>query len=100
MEVEVSSIENRSDARRKDLTSIFRLNIFNFLRKASDVYTRYTTLDKQTNELVQLELPKTYHINVIAKNEYTGSNEEIKTDWYKYRLVVNKDGILRVEHLA
>lgn len=100
MEVEVSSIENHSDARRKDLTSIFRLNIFDFLRKASDVYTRYTTLDKQTNELVQLELPKTYHINIIAKNEYIGPNEEIKTDWYKYRLVVNKEGILRVEHLA
>lgn len=100
MEVEVSSIENHKDARRKDLTSIFRLNIFNFLRKSSDVHTRYTTLDRQNNELVQLELPKTYHINVIAKNEYIGPDKEVKTEWYRYRLVVNKEGILRVEHLA
>ena len=98
-EVDLDSTLAEAGARRFDLNTIFRLNIHRFLEKASDTHTPYTTLDQESHQLEDLQLPKVYHINIIVRNSYTGHDEKLHSDLRKFRLVINKDGIQRVEQI-
>jgi hypothetical protein len=87
------------NTRRCELTMIFRLNVHRFLQKASDPFQTNLTLDSYTQEISERLLPKVYHLNLIIRNTYLQadltSKEEIKT----FRVVVDKSGIKRVEHI-
>lgn len=85
--------------RRYDLNTIFRLNIHRFLEKANDPYSEYTTLDQETHELKEIQLPKVYHINIIVKNTFSDVNNKPVEQLQKFRLVIDKDGIKRVEQI-
>lgn len=89
----------KESMRRYDLNTIFRLNIHRFLEKASDPYTIYTTLDSETDALHELKLPKVYHINIIVRNTFTGTDQKPKEQLQKFRLVIDKEGIKRVEQI-
>lgn len=86
-----------TETRRRELTTIFRLNIHHFLQKASNAFQPDLTLDTYTQEISERSLPKVYHLNIIIRNTYLqrdlSAKEEIKT----FRVVVDKDGIKRVE---
>ena len=88
-----------TENRRRELTTIFRLNIHRFLQNASNAFQFNLTLDSYTQEISERLLPKVYHLNLIIRNTYLQddliSKEEIKT----FRVVVDKVGIKRVEHL-
>lgn len=96
-EVTLKGLPEREGIRRYNLNTIFRLNIHRFLEKASDTHTTYTTLEAESSELLELKLPKVYHINIIVKNSFTGKDCKPKTELQKFRLVIDKDGIKRVE---
>lgn len=84
----------------KGLNNIFRYDIHNFLVKGSNAYEPYVTLDSETLELTHTLLPKVYHINIILKNRFSGSDNHDHVEYKKYRLVVDKEGIKRVESLT
>jgi len=83
--------------RRHGLNIIFRFHIQRFLAKASDPNYSYTTLDKTTKELVEMELSKVYHLNIILRNTYISDDLSQKVELKKYRIVVDKNGIKRIE---
>lgn len=85
--------------RRHDLSVIFRFNIHHFLLKASDPHESYVTIDPQTLKLVSLRLPKVYHLNLIIKNTYPQTNNSFKIELQKLRLIIDKNGIKRIEQL-
>lgn len=85
--------------RRRELTAIFRLNIYRFLQKASDAFEPRLALDTDTQEVTEQLLPKVYHLNIIIRNTYLQSNLEQKSEIKTFRVVVDKVGIKRVEHI-
>lgn len=79
------------------LSIIFRYDIHRFLAKGSDPYEPYLDIDNQTFEITRKFLPKVYHINIILKNSDMQPNLKEKIEWKRYKLIVNKDGIKRIE---
>ena len=85
------------DHRRNALNLIFRFNISNFLRMADNPTQEYVTTNPATQELHKIELPKVYHVNIIMKNTYVLSNLSTKVELKKFRLIIDKNGIRRIE---
>src|SRR4029077_8644295 len=59
-----------NEARRREITAIFRLNIHRFLQKASNAFQVHMTLDSYTKEISERLLPKVYHLNLIIHNSF------------------------------
>lgn len=94
--LEMFGVRKRSDIRRKSLNAIFRFNISKFLQKADEPSQPYICYDPEGKQFTTTSLPKVYHINVILKNKVNGES----FSWKKFRIVINKKGIKRVESLS
>lgn len=86
-----------ANRRRHELTIIFRFNIHEFLQKANNPLQ--PNLAIENNEVIGKLLPKVYHINIIIRNSYFKEDIETKTELKKFRVVVDKFGIKRVEQI-
>lgn len=87
------TMEPRFDA----LNLIFRFDIHHFLTKAEDAYQQTLVLDANTELVKRVQLPRVYHINIIMK---TTRGKNGITHFDKFRLIVDKSGIKRVENLS
>ena len=85
--------------RRRALNIIFRFNIQNFITKASDPYHNYMSLDPDSKALVRTRLPKVYHVNIILKNSFVDRRENVISEFKKFRIILNKDGIVHIEQV-
>lgn len=88
-----------TEIRRRELTAIFRLNIHRFLQKASNAFQPNLMLDSYTQEISERLLPKVYHLNLIIRNTYLQNDLIPKVEIKMFRVVVDKAGIKRVEHI-
>lgn len=93
------NINRTAKPRLNALNIIFRYDIHRFLTKASDPYEPHVTLDFETLELTHMELPKIYHVNIILKNTYERIDGSQHVELKKFRLVLDKEGIKRVENI-
>lgn len=93
------NLNRKSPPRLHGLNNIFRYDIHHFLSKASDPYEPHVTLDSETLELTRSELPKIYHVNMILKNTFARSDSTQEVEFKKFRLVIDKEGIKRVEKM-
>jgi hypothetical protein len=82
------------------LNILLRFNIQDFLIKASNPYHTYSTLDPETKSLLHIRLPKVYHLNIILKNTFANENNEPIEELKKFRLILDKNGIKQIEHVA
>jgi len=89
---------SRSSARRHMMNIIFRFNINRFLQKTADPVQNFLTFDPTDNQLVTIQLPKVYHINIILKTTIQEKPTK-RVELRKFRLVVDKNGIKRVEEI-
>lgn len=87
------------DKRRRELTTIFRFNIFRFLQKASNPMQPNLILDKNTLDVIERLVPKVYHINIIIQNTYLRADLKPQSEIKKFRVVVDKFGIKRIEQI-
>jgi len=94
----ISDIFYPKKVRRHKLHNIFLFNIHLLLEKASDPFDSFSTLDQHTMEIKSFLLPKVYHLNIVMKNTTT-RGDTVHVDWKKFRLVLDKNGIKRVESL-
>lgn len=78
---------------------IFRFNIQPFLTKAEDPIQKYLILDGNSRDLNKVDLPRVYHLNIIMKSRTFLPDGNSKEELNKYRLVVDKNGIKRVEEV-
>lgn len=88
-----------SESRRHNLNIIFRFNIHRFLRKASDPVEKYFTLDPRSLKILTIRLPKVYHLDLIIKNIPQGDDNSHIPEIKKLRIVIDKNGIRRIEQL-
>lgn len=96
--VEITNLQGR-EGRRHGLNIIFRFNIHRFLRKASNPVEMYYTLDSKTKKLLSMRLPKVYHLDMIIKNFGSSHTGQATTELKKLRIVIDKNGIKRIEQL-
>lgn len=94
------NLTKKQPQRLHALSIIFRYDIHKFLSKASDPYEPHVMLDSETLELTHVQLPKIYHINIILKNTFVLPDKTVKIELRKFRLVIDKEGIKRVENIA
>jgi len=85
--------------RRRALNIIFRFNIQDFLTKASDPYHNYIALNPDNKALVRTRLPKVYHVNIILKNSFLDAKAKVVSEFKKFRIVLNKNGIIHIEQV-
>lgn len=85
--------------RRRELSTIFRLNIHHLLQKASNAYRLSLFLDPYTHDIHEQLLPKVYHLNIIIRNTTMHPHLNQKSEINKFRVVVDKNGIKRVEQI-
>ncbi|MBI4215194.1 MAG: hypothetical protein HY602_00520 [Parcubacteria group bacterium] len=88
----------RKGARRHDINDILRFNIRHFLIRASDPYEAELFLDTKTKKIQRILCPKIYHINLIIKRTFWGKEEKQKVELQRVRLIIDKEGIKRVEY--
>lgn len=86
--------------RRSELNIIFRYNIHRYLEKASDPTESLLVLDPKTKEIVEKALPKVYHLNIIIVNHHYGKDASPLREVKKFRVVIDKKGIKRVESIG
>lgn len=86
--------------RRRELTMVFRFNLHRFLQKANNPLQPYLTLNRKTHVIEKRLMPKVYHINIIIKNTYLLFNLKQKVELKKFRIVIDKRGIKRIEQIA
>jgi len=96
-ELILTSPSTTSTGRRSEITTIFRFNVHRFLQKASNPFQTNLTLDTYTQEILERLLPKVYHLNLIIRNTLLQENQEKKIEIKTFRVVIDKNGIKRVE---
>lgn len=100
MEVRLNTEELLKRKRRRTIHNIFRFNIEHILFKASDAYQTYAHYLPENDSLELVSYPKVYHINIVMKNVYQDENNKKIVELKKFRLVVDKEGIKRVEQVV
>lgn len=85
------------EARFYGINLIFRFDVHHFLTKAEDAYQQTYVFDPETKMIKRMQLPRVYHINIVIK---TTLEEEKEPRIDKFRLIVDKNGIKRVENLT
>lgn len=95
----IANLHKHPFTRRQGLNLIYRFNIQHFIQKASNPYHSFTTVDLETEALVTRELPKVYHLNIIIRNTFIQKDLTQKAELKKYRIVIDKNGIRRVEQI-
>lgn len=87
------------ESRFYGLNIIFRLDIHHFLAKCENPYHTYLDLHPESSKLTKIQLPRVYHINIIIKNTKSLPEGRIDVEWNKFRLIVDKNGIKRIEQV-
>lgn len=85
------------DIRRQALNLIFRYNIHYFLSKADNPTHDYLKVDPTSFKFIRARLPKVYHLNIIMKNTFQDEDHNQVVELKKFRLVIDKNGIKRIE---
>lgn len=85
------------DIRRQALNLIFRYNIQYFLSKADNPTHDYLKVDPASFKFIRATLPKVYHLNIIMKNTFQDEDHNQVVELKKFRLIIDKNGIKRIE---
>ena len=76
-----------------------RLNVRHFLVRLDDPLDHVAYYDAARGTFAAAELPKVYHVNVVAKiRRVAEGGDDVRTE--RLRVVLNKDGIVRVDQVA
>ena len=78
----------------------FRFDIHHFLTKAEDPFQTYLSLDEKTLQFIKVLLPRVYHLNIIMNSRMYLPDGTPKEELIKYRLVLDKTGIKRIEEVT
>lgn len=95
--IELFPQKSKRGQRRRDLNMIFRFNIHTFLQKASNPFSTHVVVDPKDHRLRSKKLAKVYHLNVIMVTHYTDQDTVPQREVQKFRIVMDKRGIKRVD---
>ncbi|MFT4553960.1 MAG: hypothetical protein ACI9S8_002605 [Chlamydiales bacterium] len=98
-ELIIKDIKDSANKRRVELNTFLRLNVQRFLEKMSEPELPYQILDTASQEIITVKLPKVYHIDIIISDRLksVGNGRTQGCQLRKFRLILDKNGIKRVE---
>ena len=76
---------------------ILRLNVRHFLVRLDDPVDEVAFLDRGAFRSAQV--PKVYHVNLVIRSEQAGDNGRGRVRYERLRLVLDKNGIVRIEQV-
>ena len=85
--------------RRKDLNDIMRFNIKDFITQADDSRVDYPHIDPDTGRILTVPCARVYHVNLIIKYIYADAQGQEKINYDRIRIVLNKEGLVRLEEV-
>lgn len=97
--IEMLHHDSKKVDRKYSLNVISKFSIFRFLEKADDAMQSYLVFNDKTLSFNTLKIPKVYHINIILKNSFIQEDGSFGTELKKFRLIIDKEGIKRIEHV-
>lgn len=80
------------------LTDIIRFGMWRFMRRMDEPRRSILSFDEALNEVISIDAVKSYHINVILRLK-TGLGPAARTRYQKLRVILNRQGIMRVEEI-
>jgi hypothetical protein len=92
--IEIAQDENDAVPEGFGVMELFRLSTNELIKRLDDPLDQVAFFDNETGRFKEQELPKVYHLNlVLVVSEGEGTEQLLK----RYRVVVNRKGILRVD---
>lgn len=81
------------------IRDILRVNVRHFLVRLDDPVDRVDIYDPQRGAFAVAEMPKVYHLNLVARVRREAPGEAPQSRYAHLRVVLNKDGIVRAEEV-
>ena len=85
--------------RRKDLHDIMRFNIKDFVSQADDSQVSYPYVETETGTVKVATCARVYHMNLVIKYTYADAAGQLKINYDRIRIVLNKEGLVRLEEV-
>ena len=85
--------------RRRGLNDIMRFNIREMTAQADDSLVDYPYVDSATGEIKVASCARVYHLNLVLKYTYSDRKAQPLINYERIRIVLNKDGIVRMEEV-
>jgi hypothetical protein len=85
--------------RRRDLNDIMRFNIREVVEQADDAQVDYPYVDPADGAVRAASCARVYHMNLVLKYTYYNREEQVNIHYERIRIVLNKDGIVRLEEV-
>lgn len=79
----------KAHSRLGDITDIIRFNVRRFLERMDEPYEAHRAYDPDSGQLIAYNCSRVYHVNLILETDQLN----------KIRLVLNKDGLKRIENV-
>jgi hypothetical protein len=76
---------------------ILRLNVRHFLVRLDDPVDEVAFLDRDRGAFRSAQVPKVYHVNLVVRSEQTDAEGRARVRYERLRLVLDKNGIVRIE---
>lgn len=89
----------KSHERRRDLNDITRFNVREFMAQADDSAVDYLYVDAATGDVRVAACSRVYHVNMVMKYTYYDREDQVTIHYERIRIVLNKDGIVRLEEV-
>lgn len=85
--------------RRRGLNDIMRFNIREIIAQADDASVDYPYVDPVTGGILTASCARVYHLNLVLKYTYFDRQDQPVVNYERIRIVLNKDGIVRLEEV-
>ena len=76
-----------------------RFNIRDIVEQADDAQVDYSYVDPETGKVQNTVCARVYHLNLVLKYVYSGRKAQPKVNYERIRIVLSKDGIVRLEEV-
>lgn len=99
-EVNIWPAAVKANRRLKKVNDIFRYNLSQYLLKASDAHDIYPYFNPETENIEEINCSRVYYINIILKKTYIVRGDKKRIEFDRFRVILDKEGIKRVEKLS
>lgn len=98
--LEISSADDQPIPPGYSLRDILRFNVRHFIVRLDDPLDKVDYFDVRDGAFATASLPKVYHLNLVVRATRRDASGEGQERYEHLRVILNKDGIVRVEEAA
>lgn len=96
--IDREALENSVSYKSSGINDIIRLHIGSFTRKMDNPQVGILNLD-ELGKVENVLCDKLYYINIIVQANYNDTDEQLHTEYKRFRIALNRDGIESIEQV-